>query len=333
MTEAKHRPTGTIDWTTFVTPGQEARQPVVGVSWADADAFCRWLGAADGGAYDLPTEAQWEYAARAGGAGLWSFGDDSKTLIDHAAVGLATPAPGPVGLKAANPFGLFDVYGGVTEWCRDWHVADYYRRAPIDDPVNLDAPADPATGRAARGGSWNASGVYSRAAFRAFDNPTSPTMPKGFRVALGGDLRAVVAAAAKRPGEAPQTPPAAAVGALRNLVATKEKAREADRLRVKVGSLSPHKLHLADHDVAEARARLAEAEGDAAALAAALRETFLSACRYRDFEYVRVVEGLDRAEFDRAAGLVAEARVKLARAGVTEPPLPPQPAPFPRPKE
>ncbi|HEX4613819.1 MAG TPA: SUMF1/EgtB/PvdO family nonheme iron enzyme, partial [Urbifossiella sp.] len=179
-----------IDWKTFVTPGQEDRQPVVGVSWADAAAFCAWLGKADGRTYELPTEAQWEYAARAGGAGLWSFGSDPKQLIDHAVVEHQTPAPGPGGLKKANPFGLFDVYGGADEWCRDWHVADFYRRSPVDDPANLGAPTQPNTGRAARGGSWNAPGAYSRAGARTFDNPTAPVLPKGFRVALVIDPKA-----------------------------------------------------------------------------------------------------------------------------------------------
>jgi formylglycine-generating enzyme required for sulfatase activity len=189
-----HRPTGAIDWTTFVTPGQEDRQPVMGVSWDDAVAFGRWLGAG----YELPSEAQWEYAARAGAAGLWSFGDDPAKLIDHAVVGQSGAKPGPVGLKRPNGFGLFDLPGGADEWCRDWHVADFYRRSPVDDPVNLDPPIDPATGRVSRGGSWNAAGVYSKAAFRSFDHPTRPALPKGFRVALTGDLKAAVEAATAR---------------------------------------------------------------------------------------------------------------------------------------
>ncbi|QDU22819.1 SUMF1/EgtB/PvdO family nonheme iron enzyme [Urbifossiella limnaea] len=188
---AKHAPTGTIDWTGFVTPGQEDRQPVVGVSWADAEAFCRWLGPG----YELPTEAQWEYAARGGAPGIWSFGNVPTKLLDHAVFGQAWPKPGPVGLKAPNPFGLFDVHGGADEWCRDWHVADFYRRSPIDDPANLDPPTQPNTGRASRGGSWNAAAVYTEVAFRSFDNPTRPALPKGFRVALTGDLKAAVGAA------------------------------------------------------------------------------------------------------------------------------------------
>ncbi|HYH68687.1 MAG TPA: SUMF1/EgtB/PvdO family nonheme iron enzyme, partial [Urbifossiella sp.] len=194
---AKHTPTGTVDWQSFVTPGQEEKQPVVGVSWADAEAFCRWLGPG----YELPSEAQWEYAARGGAPGLWSFGNDPTKLLDHAVVGQAWPKPEPVGLKAPNPFGLFDVHGGADEWCRDWHVRDFYRRSPIDDPVNLEEPTDPNTGRASRGGSWNAAAVYSQVAFRAFDHPTRPNLPKGFRVALTGDLKAAVDAAARGSAE------------------------------------------------------------------------------------------------------------------------------------
>lgn len=87
------------------------------------------------------------------------------------------------------------MHGGADEWCRDWHLRDFYRRSPVDDPECGDDPADPGSGRVSRGGSWNAAAVYSKAAFRAYDNPTRPTFPKGFRVALTGDLKAAVAAA------------------------------------------------------------------------------------------------------------------------------------------
>ncbi len=334
-----YTPTGTIDWTMFVTPGQDG-QPVLGVSWADATAFCAWLGQADGRAYDLPTEAQWEYAARAGNPGLWSFGDDPKQLIDHAVVEQSARAAGPVGLKKPNPFGLFDMHGNVDEWCRDWHIADYYRRSPVDDPAYLEPPTQPNTGRVARGGAWSAAGLYSRSAARTFDNPTNPAMPKGFRVALAVGLKA---AAVPEPPKTPAPLPApadtpdakarqAAVGPLRELVAQREKARDRMKILVEAGTHAPYHNAAAEYELADARTQLAEAEGDRATMVARLEDLVRFARAYRDGIEPRITLGADPPDvLTRADVKLAAARARLARAGGTEP-LPPPVAPAPRPK-
>lgn len=174
-------------WKSFVPDTDPSRQPVCGVSWEDADTFCRWLSkkaSTDGEqpVYDLPTEAQWEYACRAGTETLWSCGDAAQ-LAEHAIIGQAgQPYPAQVGLRRANPYGLFDMHGNVDEWCIDWHNNNFYSRSALVDPVYVDPPKDGGSGRVARGGAWNALAWWSRSSTRAYDFPVTPTFPKGFRV-------------------------------------------------------------------------------------------------------------------------------------------------------
>lgn len=185
-------------WRDFVTEGQSDKLPVMGVSWHDAQAFCRWLSTKEKLTYDLPTEAQWEYACRAGTETLWSHGDDVTSLESKAVVGLkGTPHPSPIGLKSANPFGLYDMHGNANEWCLDWHVVDYYSQAPLEDPVCLNKPSDQGSGRVSRGGSWNADAWWSRSAVRSYDFPAAPVHPKGFRVIIRGHLKSVISAEKK----------------------------------------------------------------------------------------------------------------------------------------
>jgi formylglycine-generating enzyme required for sulfatase activity len=103
--------------------------PVVGVSWDDASAYCAWLSAQTGEHYALPTEAQWEYACRAGTATRWCCGDDSACLSEHA--WFSDNAKGrlhPAGRRRANDWGLYDMHGNCWEWCADWYTADYYQQ-------------------------------------------------------------------------------------------------------------------------------------------------------------------------------------------------------------
>jgi serine/threonine protein kinase len=190
--ETNHRATADqagnprFTWKTFVPDVDLTKQPVAGVSWEDADAFCRWLSKkAPAGEepqqYDLPTEAQWEYACRAGTDGVWSCA--AAALSEHAIVEQqGQPFPAAVGLRRPNAFGLFDMHGNVDEWCRDWHNHNFYARSPLIDPVYLEAPVDAGSGRVARGGAWNALAWWSRSATRTYDFPVSPTFAKGFRV-------------------------------------------------------------------------------------------------------------------------------------------------------
>ncbi len=177
---------GRFTWKKFLGTGDPNRQPVCGVSWEDARAFCQWLGTKASQkklSYDLPTEAQWEFACRAGTQTLWSSGDDVASLSEQAIFGQkGTPFPAALGLRRQNAFGLFDMHGNVDEWCLDWHSREFYTRSPLKDPVCDTTPGDPASGRVARGGAWNADAWWSRSTTRAYDFPTTPTFAKGFRV-------------------------------------------------------------------------------------------------------------------------------------------------------
>lgn len=132
--------------------------PVDQVAWADAVEFCRRLSAKTGRTIRLPTEAEWEYACRAGSKERFCFGDTPAALGDYAwyvansldrTTGRKTTHP--VGQKKPNAWGLHDMHGNVWEWCADWYAADYGSRGNQTDPQG------PATGRihVLRGGSWN----------------------------------------------------------------------------------------------------------------------------------------------------------------------------------
>lgn len=113
--------------------------PVVNVSWNDAVALCGWLTENDGrGTYRLPSEAEWEYACRAGTTAPYYFGDDPTAMGDHAwFAGNFGSWIHPVATKQPNPFGLYDLYGNRQEWCRDSFQSDFYARSPETDPVCL----------------------------------------------------------------------------------------------------------------------------------------------------------------------------------------------------
>ncbi len=162
-------------------------QPVVGVSWHDAEAFAAWLSRKTGDTYRLPTEAEWEAAARGGleaepfpwgaaapGAGnIWRANYNPN---DYADDGYQFTAP--VGRFPANGYGLFDMAGNVAEWCLDWYDPDYYSHAPEDNPCG------PATGRhkILRGGSWYSRARDIRCAARQYSPPSRADGFIGFRL-------------------------------------------------------------------------------------------------------------------------------------------------------
>ncbi|MFO7904895.1 MAG: formylglycine-generating enzyme family protein [Pirellulaceae bacterium] len=163
---------------------QTDEHPVVGVSWNDATAFCKWLSRKESKTYRLPTEAEWEYACRAGSTTYYFNGDDPEdlALIGNVAIrgseGYAYTAP--VGKFRANGFGLYDMHGNVWEWCADWYDEAYYKDSPSEDP------AGPATGsdRVVRGGCWGLTPRYCRSAGRVGAPPDHWDYYLGFRVAL-----------------------------------------------------------------------------------------------------------------------------------------------------
>ena len=155
------------------------QQPVVGVSWHEADQYCRWLSTVTAGRYRLPTEAEWERAARSGSEGrLFPWGDAPPESLPNYASRWQT-GPEPVGMSAPNSFGLYDVCANVHEWCSDWYDPAYYAVSPERNPPG------PATGRrrASRGGSWRHHIKVSRCAARSSIPPEFQYADYGFRVA------------------------------------------------------------------------------------------------------------------------------------------------------
>jgi formylglycine-generating enzyme required for sulfatase activity len=161
----------------------DPRQPVVGVSWDEAQAFCRWAGAR------LPTEAEWEYACRAGTTTTYYFGNDPKDL---GAFGWFVENSGghthPVGEKKPNPWGLHDLHGNVWEWCEDaWDMKAYRTRASglVRDPVvSSDITEAKDAVRVVRGGSSLHDAVGCRSAYRFRRRPDFRNLDLGFRVCL-----------------------------------------------------------------------------------------------------------------------------------------------------
>ncbi|MFN3377393.1 MAG: formylglycine-generating enzyme family protein [Burkholderiaceae bacterium] len=178
---------------------QTDQHPVVNVSWNDAQAMARWLSATEGRRYRLPTEAEWEYACRAGTRSRYPHGDDPTVLATHANLfdqraALLWPrwrqhaVPGddgyaftaPVGNYPANAWGLHDMVGNAWEWVQDWHDDHAYTTADRTDPQG---PSDGSV-RVRRGGSWHTWAFYARCGFRNWNTPSTRYPLVGFRLLL-----------------------------------------------------------------------------------------------------------------------------------------------------
>jgi formylglycine-generating enzyme required for sulfatase activity len=161
-------------WAVAVTD----EMPVVQVSWNDAQAFCRWLSGEEGHAYRLPTEAEWEYACRAGSTTPWCMGDDPAQLDQYAWFRENSRGdPHPVGLKRPNAFGLHDMHGNVWEWC----LNAYRARSPGDDGDPA-AASSRTTARILRGGAWDCSARRLRSTYRNSAPALFRFLVHGFRV-------------------------------------------------------------------------------------------------------------------------------------------------------
>jgi len=170
--------------------------PVVNLSWEDCVAFCKWLSEKEKQTYTLPTEAQWEYACRAGTKTRYSTGDTEESLKGYANISDAAflskyknatwsiewsdghPFSAPVGSLKPNPWGLHDMHGNAWEWCSDWYSPDYYKESPAADPTG------PKTGEKhiVRGGAFTNRNRYIRSADRDAERPGYRYNFTGFRV-------------------------------------------------------------------------------------------------------------------------------------------------------
>ena len=176
---------------------QGGNHPVVNVTWNDALALSRWLTEKEGVRYRLPSEAEWEYAARAGTRTRYHSGNDVQSLLKVSNlfdIDAAKNWPkwqryaleghdgfeftAPVGSFAPNAFGLYDMHGNVWEWCADWYDEHYYAKSPLNDPPG------PASGdvRVRRGGSWHTWPFYARASFRNWNSANTRYTLVGIRL-------------------------------------------------------------------------------------------------------------------------------------------------------
>jgi len=201
MPDGTSRPTPAYQDMTF-NMGRDG-YPAICMSHVAARQYCKWLSEKTGHWYRLPTEAEWEYACRAGTTTRWSFGDDEKELGDHAwFVGNSprvlepgskpVPAYQKVGLKKPNPWGLFDMHGNVAEWVADRYLADAYaaargespRTAPFFAPERDDRRRPLRFPHVVRGGSWRDPAPLLRSAARrsseAAWNERDPQIPKSW---------------------------------------------------------------------------------------------------------------------------------------------------------
>jgi formylglycine-generating enzyme required for sulfatase activity len=159
--------------------GWHEDHPVINVSWDDAMAYCYWLSEQKGAHYRLPTEAEWEFAAKGGGNGKdisFSGGTNIDSLGWYVATGYGTK---PVGTKKPNELGLYDMTGNVWEWVSDWYDAGYYAASPKENP------AGPRSGtyKIYRGGAWSVPAANCRVSYRNVVPPSSSNFNRGFRVA------------------------------------------------------------------------------------------------------------------------------------------------------
>ena len=182
--------------------GQTDVHPVVNVSWNDAVAFCKWLSEKEGKTYRLPTEAEWEFACRAGTKTRYSSGDDPESLAKVGNIGDATVRAqhpdwsetilasdayvftAPVGRFEPNAYGLFDMHGNAEQWCADFYgegaKRDYYAISPVDDPPGQEVGA----GHAIRGSSFLSAPIEACSAYRYGRVPHITFPYLGFRVAM-----------------------------------------------------------------------------------------------------------------------------------------------------
>ncbi len=165
---------------------KEAQRPVEYVTWSESDGFCRRASEKTRREVRLPTEAEWEYACRAGTTTDWSHGSNSANLAEYAWYNVnAGGQTHPVGQKKPNGWGLYDMHGNVWEWVADWYGSDYYASGPREDPTGPTEGAD----RMLRGGGWDLDNDTCRSALRRRRHTWCRNANRGFRAAVSSPPR------------------------------------------------------------------------------------------------------------------------------------------------
>jgi formylglycine-generating enzyme required for sulfatase activity len=164
----------------FKRPETEENHPVIHVSWTDALEYTKWLSSVTGKAFRLPTEAEWEFAAR-GGMSSNGYTFAGSNDINQVAWSLDNKSNQtfPVGKKQPNELGIYDMTGNVWEWCNDWYDADYYAKSPSTNPQGSKSGLF----KVIRGGSWGGLSNFNRVTFRYRYFPGNRGKFNGFRIA------------------------------------------------------------------------------------------------------------------------------------------------------
>ena len=160
---------------------KDARNPVEQVSWKTCQTFITKLNQLTGKTFRLPTEAEWEFAARGGNKSnnyTYSGSDNIDEVAWYSSNSKYTTHD--VATKAPNELGIYDMSGNVWEWCQDWYDSSYYKNAPSTNPTGPTKGSD----RVLRGGSWNINAIYCRSAFRDIITPSGTINFLGLRLAL-----------------------------------------------------------------------------------------------------------------------------------------------------
>jgi formylglycine-generating enzyme required for sulfatase activity len=177
---------GTRPWKRELNVAEGDTFPATCISWTDAQEFCRKMSEKEKIEYRLPTEAEWEYACRAGTTTRFSFGESEDELSDHAWWGALIGKGGierehfahQVGQKMPNAFGLYDMHGNVWEWCEDYFADQLPGKT---DPLVVDGAS---SAHVVRGGGWSLAESYCRSAFRSWYAAKARINYLGFRVAF-----------------------------------------------------------------------------------------------------------------------------------------------------
>lgn len=166
------------------------KRPVINISWVDATAYASWLSEVTGKSYRLPSEAEWEYAARAGTESAYYWGDNENDADNFAWFDRnSNEETHPVGEKQSNKFDLYDMAGNVWEWVQDCYH-DKYDKAPADGSSRQEFNNGDSTRRVVRGGSWYFSPVYLRSANRLWNYSITRINDLGCRLAQDWNQRA-----------------------------------------------------------------------------------------------------------------------------------------------